>query len=133
MPAASCQTTIGAEARSASTLARLRMQQGVTIPTRHFLFEIWATANSKKKEGLTVNHRGVCGSLRIRHVQTTDCPSLAYMVQGIIDGLMSLEYEQIILTSSGDTILESQVMSTPLTDMWLIFSLCYSCVEPTPW
>jgi hypothetical protein len=102
-------------------------------PTRHFLSGIWATANLTQSKGLTANHRGVCGSLRIRHVQTTDCPSLAFMVQAIINGLMSLEYEQIVLTSSGETILESQVMSTPLTDMWLIFSLCYSCVEPTPW
>ena len=55
------------------------------------------------------------------------------MVRAIINGLMLLEYEQIVLTRSGETILESQVMSTPLTDMWLIFSQCYSCVEPTPW
>ena len=39
------------------------------------------------------------------------------MVRAIINGLMTLEYEQIILTSSGETILESQVMSIQLTDI----------------
>ena len=39
------------------------------------------------------------------------------MVRAIINGLMPLEYEQIVLTSSGETILESQAMSIPLTDI----------------
>lgn len=31
-----------------------------------------------------------------------------YIVEGIIDGLMTLEYEQLILTNRGENILESK-------------------------
>lgn len=58
-----------------------------------------------------MNRRGV-GSFEPNFTNNphTEHLSLALMMRAIIDNQMTVEYEQIILTSSGETILESELM-----------------------
>lgn len=57
-----------------------------------------------------VNHHGVC-DINISKSQQTNNNFPALMVTAILDGLMTLWYEQVVLIpSTGETILEGEIM-----------------------